>query len=40
MPKRTTPISEVTVRTFKPQAKEYKIFNGGSLYLLVTPAGG
>jgi len=40
MPKRIIPSSEVTVRTSKPQPKEYKIFDGGGLYLLVTPTGG
>ncbi len=40
MPKRIIPLSEVTVRTSKPQAKEYKIFDGGGLFLLVTPTGG
>ena len=29
MPKRITPLSEVKVRTAKPQGKEYKIFDGG-----------
>ena len=40
MPKRITPLSEVKVRTAKPQGKEYKIFDGGGLFLQVTPSGG
>lgn len=40
MPKRIMPLSEAKVRTTKPQEKEYKIFDGDGLYLLVTPKGG
>jgi integrase len=40
MPKRITPLSEVRVRTAKPQENEYKLFDGGGLFLLVTPSGG
>lgn len=40
MPKRITPISEAKVRTAKARIKEYKIFDGGGLFLLVTPSGG
>ncbi|MCX5827680.1 MAG: integrase arm-type DNA-binding domain-containing protein [Deltaproteobacteria bacterium] len=40
MPKRVTPLSEVRVRTAKPRKSEYKIFDGGGLFLLVTPSGG
>jgi integrase len=40
MPKRITPISEVKVRTSKPREAAYKIFDGGGLFLLVTPSGG
>lgn len=40
MPKRITPLSEVKVRNAKPQENEYKIFDGGGLFLLVTPSGG
>jgi integrase len=40
MPKRITPLSEVKIRTAKPQENEYKIFDGGGLFLLVTPSGG
>jgi hypothetical protein len=40
MPKRITPLSEVNVRTAKPQEHTYKIFDGGGLFLLVTPSGG
>jgi integrase len=40
MPKRITPLSEIKVRTAKPKEAEYKIFDGGGLFLLVTPSGG
>ena len=40
MPKRIAPLSEVRVRTTKPKEKEYKLFDGGGLFLLVTPSGG
>jgi integrase len=40
MPKRVTPLSEVKVRSAKPKAREYKLFDGGGLFLLVTPSGG
>lgn len=40
MPKRITPLSDIQVRNAKPQEKEYRIFDGGGLNLLVTPSGG
>lgn len=40
MPKRIAPLSEVKVRTTKPQKNPYKLFDGGGLFLLVTPSGG
>ena len=40
MPKKITPLSEVKVRTAKPNQKTYKLFDGGGLFLLVTPTGG
>jgi len=40
MPKVIKPLSDTKARTAKPQAKEYKLFDGGGLYLLVTPTGG
>jgi len=40
MPKRITPLSEMKIRTAKPRDAEYKIFDGGGLYLTVTPSGG
>jgi hypothetical protein len=40
MPKVIAPLSEVKVRTAKIKLKEYKIFDGGGLYLSVTPTGG
>lgn len=40
MPKRTVPLSDAKIRNAKPQAKEVKYFDGGGLFLLVTPTGG
>jgi len=40
MPKRVLPLTDVQVRNAKPQAKEYKLSDGGGLYLLVSPTGG
>lgn len=40
MPKRITPLSEVKVRNTKPQGNAYKLFDGGGLFLFVTPSGG
>jgi integrase len=40
MPKRIPPLSEIQVSKAKPTPKEYKLFDGGGLFLLVTPSGG
>jgi integrase len=40
MPKRIQPLSEFQVKNAKSAPKEYKIFDGGGLFLLVTPTGG
>lgn len=40
MPKRIIPLSDVKVRNAKPKGKDYKLSDGGGLYLLVTPTGG
>ena len=40
MPKRIAPLTDIQVKTAKPQAKDVTIFDGGGLYLLVTPTGG
>ncbi|MEN6373838.1 MAG: integrase arm-type DNA-binding domain-containing protein [Smithella sp.] len=41
MPKRINPLSEIKVRNSKPQQeKDYKLFDGGGLYLLITVSGG
>jgi len=40
MPKRIAPLSDARVGKAKPTDKEYKIADGGSLHLLVTPSGG
>ncbi len=40
MPKRITPLTDLQARNAKPKEKEYKLSDGGGLYLLVTPTGG
>ena len=40
MPKRITPLSDTKIRAIKPTAKPQKLFDGGGLFLLVTPTGG
>lgn len=41
MPKRITPLSgNIQVKNTKPAPKETKLFDGGGLFLLVSPAGG
>jgi len=40
MPKRIAPLTDTKVRTVKPTEKPQKLFDGGGLFLLVTPTGG
>jgi integrase len=40
MPRRITPLTDTKVRTIKPAEKPLKLFDGGGLFLLVTPTGG
>ena len=40
MPKRIVPLSDLQVSRAKPQAKQVTLFDGGGLFLLVTPTGG
>lgn len=40
MPKRIQPLSDIQLRTIKPTEKPRKLFDGGGLFLLVTPSGG
>jgi len=40
MPKRITPLTDLQVRNAKPKQHDRKLFDGGGLYLLVTPSGG
>ena len=40
MPKRITSLTDTEVRSAKPQEKQYKLFDGGGLFLLVTQQGG
>lgn len=40
MPKKIIPLSEMQISKAKPRDKEYKLFDGAGLFLLVTPTGG
>ena len=40
MPKRIAPLTDTKVRMTKPAEKPQKFFDGGGLFLLVTPTGG
>ncbi len=40
MPKRIIQLSDPKIRNAKSREKEYKLFDGGGLFLLVTPTGG
>jgi integrase len=40
MSKRIIQLSETKVRNAKPEGNEYRLFDGGGLFLLVTPTGG
>ncbi len=40
MPKKVLPLTDAAVRNAKPQAKAYKLSDGGGLYLEVLPTGG
>jgi integrase len=40
MPKRILPLTDLQVSRSKPREKQYALFDGDGLYLLVTPSGG
>lgn len=40
MPKRIQPLSDIQVKNAKPTPKDVKLFDGGGLFLLITPTGG
>ena len=40
MPKRIVPLSDPKIKKAKPQLKQVTLFDGGGLFLLVTPTGG
>ncbi|HHD63208.1 MAG TPA: DUF4102 domain-containing protein, partial [Desulfobulbaceae bacterium] len=40
MPKRIAPLTDTKVRTIRPRKSPQKLFDGGGLFLLVTPSGG
>jgi len=37
MPKKITPLTDSEVHSTKPRENQYKLFDGGGLFLLVTP---
>jgi len=40
MPKKIIPLSAIKIDRAKPQEKEFKLYDGGGLFLLITPSGG
>ena len=40
MPRQVKPLSDTDIRNAKPKSKPYNLFDGGGLFVLVTPAGG
>lgn len=40
MPKRTIPLTDLQIKKAKPREKQYKIYDGGGLFLIITPTGG
>jgi len=40
MPRQTVPLTDIKVKAAKPSKKGIKLFDGGGLFLLVTPTGG
>jgi len=40
MPKRIAPLTDIQVKNVKPQEKEITLFDGGGLYVKITPSGG
>ena len=40
MARQTTPLTAKEIQSAKPRDKEYKLFDGGGLYLAITPKGG
>lgn len=39
MPRLAIPLSDLKCRTAKPRDRAYKLFDGGGMYLCVTPCG-
>lgn len=40
MPRQTTPLTDTQIKKANPREKQYKLFDGGGLYMAVTPDGG
>ncbi len=40
MPKRIVPLTDTKIKNTKPSTTDIKLFDGGGLFLLITPTGG
>jgi integrase len=40
MPRKATPLTDASIRNAKPREKPFKLFDGGGLFLEISPAGG
>ena len=40
MPKQVLPLTDLKIQKAKPKKKQYTMFDGKGLYLLISPAGG
>jgi len=40
MPRRVKPLTDKDIQAARPEGRQYSLFDGGGLFLLVTPAGG
>ena len=40
MPRQIVPLSDIKIKNAKPSASNQKLFDGGGLFLLITPTGG
>ena len=40
MPRQVVPLTDAKIQKAKTKNREYKLFDGGGLFLLVTPSGG
>ena len=40
MPRAVFPLTDIKIKNSKPSEKSYKLFDGGGLYVEITPSGG